>query len=283
VTLQRLGSETDPKPATAPSWLDAIVVENAHIGDRYWRVVLEAPRIAQNVRPGQFVLLSIPHPTTTLPVLPRPMAVYDCDASTGTIEVLYGVVGPGTRRLSELQSGAHMTVVGPLGKPFQVPAETTSLLLLGRGIGTCSLTLLARREAARGVDVFAVASSRHESAVIGRDLYERLGVAVHEAVDSAGTSLVAHVRSTLLARLDEAPPQLIATCGSERLAALAAELGQRWDADTQISIEAHMACGIGYCHGCAAGERGVGTESPLVCTEGPVFRLIVDSEEHSLS
>nr|WP_239081874.1 hypothetical protein [Streptomyces sp. SID9727] len=34
-----------------------------------------------------------------------------------------------------------------------------------------------------------------------------------------------------------------------------------------------MACGLGYCHGCATGTRGGPEESPLICKDGPVFRL----------
>ena len=33
-----------------------------------------------------------------------------------------------------------------------------------------------------------------------------------------------------------------------------------------------MACGLGFCHGCAAGRPGLPAETPLVCRDGPVFR-----------
>ncbi|MBO0872611.1 MAG: dihydroorotate oxidase electron transfer subunit, partial [Pseudonocardia sp.] len=59
--------------------------------------------------------------------------------------------------------------------------------------------------------------------------------------------------------------------GSERLARLAAELGGRWRASVQVCLEAHMACGLGYCHGCATSTGG--GPPRLVCRDGPVFRL----------
>ncbi|MFF5987120.1 iron-sulfur cluster-binding protein [Prauserella flavalba] len=34
-----------------------------------------------------------------------------------------------------------------------------------------------------------------------------------------------------------------------------------------------MACGLGYCRGCAAGGGDGTQEAPLVCRDGPVFRL----------
>jgi len=61
-------------------------------------------------------------------------------------------------------------------------------------------------------------------------------------------------------------------CGAGVLARLAAELGAFWGVPVQASLEAHMACGLGYCHGCAAPVRtDASVEGPLVCADGPVF------------
>jgi dihydroorotate dehydrogenase electron transfer subunit len=95
--------------------------------------------------------------------------------------------------------------------------------------------------------------------------------------DAEGTSDITHLRELLSSTLDSAPPQLILTCGSDRLAWLCRELADRWGAEVQVSLEAHMACGLGYCHGCATGTRSGPEESPLICKDGPVFRLQVSS------
>jgi dihydroorotate dehydrogenase electron transfer subunit len=57
--------------------------------------------------------------------------------------VLYGVVGSGTKRLQSFEVSEEMYVVGPLGRSSDVPDGTRSVLLIGRGIGTCSLTTVA--------------------------------------------------------------------------------------------------------------------------------------------
>jgi dihydroorotate dehydrogenase electron transfer subunit len=271
VTLQPLASEN---PARArPTCLAAPVILNHHVSDRYWRLQLEAPEIAATARAGQFVLLTASHTPAEGPSLPRPMAVYDVDRGAGVIDILYGVVGEGTSQLTTFRPGQAMTVVGPLGRPFQLPPQMDRQLLVGRGIGTCSLTLLAREQVERGVAVSAIVSGRRYDAVVGFDSFAALGIEVSAVVDADGTSDVDRVRALLLAEHDGTPPQLIATCGSERLLALCRELRARWRCEAQVSVEAHMACGLGYCHGCAAGQRGGGEESPLVCTTGPVFRM----------
>jgi dihydroorotate dehydrogenase electron transfer subunit len=271
VTIQPLAPETPAR--VVPVCLDAPVVRNQHVADRYWMLRLDAPEIATGVRAGQFLLLTASRTPADGPALPRPMAVYDVDRACGTVDVLYGVMGYGTTQLTTFRPGDLMTVVGPLGRPFEPPAGTTRLLLIGRGIGICSLTLLAREQSEGGREVTAVLSGRHRRAIIGADFCESLGLDIVQLRDDDESSDVGSVRHLLAGRHDPSPPDFLATCGSARLLALSRELGRRWRCEVQVSVEAHMACGLGYCHGCAAGEVGRHEESPLVCATGPVFRV----------
>ena len=57
---------------------------------------------------------------------------------------------------------------------------------------------------------------------------------------------------------------------------LAAELGAEWGVPVRVSLEARMACGLGYCHGCAAPVATDPTvEGPLVCVDGPVVDAVL--------
>ncbi|HEX5451096.1 MAG TPA: hypothetical protein VFW86_01790, partial [Candidatus Limnocylindrales bacterium] len=126
--------------APTPCLVEAPIVAAEQMTAEYWRLVLEAPGIASRGCPGQFAMLTIPPPGEIAPVLPRPMAIYAFDDVAGTIEIVYRIVGEGTRRLTARRSGDAMTVVGPLGRGFVLPPGARRILLLGRGIGTCSLT-----------------------------------------------------------------------------------------------------------------------------------------------
>ncbi|MQA02480.1 MAG: dihydroorotate oxidase electron transfer subunit [Streptosporangiales bacterium] len=261
-----------PAPRQAPNSVDAEVVANAHVGDRYWRLDVAAPHVAAFARPGQFVMVTVTRTVREGPVLPRPMAVYDTAPGTGIVTIVYSVAGAGTRALAGFLPGERVPVVGPLGRPFDLPADG-GVLLLGRGIGTCSLTLLARDAAAAGRRVKAVASGRHAGAVVGADHYDALGLAPVLVDDERGTSDPAALELRLRQALNGTPPQLVAACGSRRLEELGRRLADVWCADLQVAVEAHMACGLGYCHGCATGDRSAGAETPLVCKDGPVFRI----------
>jgi len=248
------------------------VLDHHHVADRYWSLRLHAPKIAETAQPGQFVMLTVAQSHENAPVLARPMAIYTSDAASGSIEVMYGVVGLGTTRLTRTIVGATITTVGPLGRGFTIHADSRQILLVGRGIGTCSLTYLAFEAARIGVRVTAVDSARTAHALIADETYRRAGVEhLIQVIDSDGTSAPNAVEATL-SQIPGFQPQQIFTCGSVRLAKLCGNLGARWDSEVQVSIEAHMACGLGYCHGCATGTAD--GESPLICKDGPVFRLV---------
>jgi dihydroorotate dehydrogenase electron transfer subunit len=273
VPLSRLPDDGPFAPSVPPPLLlDAPVADHRQVADEYWRLVLEAPEVARRTQPGQFVMLTVAAPDEPAPVLPRPMAIFGSQPEAGTIDIVYRVVGEGTNRLARSRPGDRITTVGPLGRGFVLHEGVRRILLLGRGIGTCSLTALATEACRRGVTVAAIASARHPGALIGPEDYRAVGVAdVVAVIDSDGTSAL----PALAARLEELCSEGVDeffVCGSSRLLAAAADLADRHGAGVQVSLEAHMACGLGFCHGCATGRPGLPHETPLVCADGPVFR-----------
>lgn len=275
VRLAQLRTEGDD--SEDPVLEEAAITYHENVAPNYWLLRLLAPGIASRTQPGQFAMLTIAKKHELAPVLPRPMAIYDWEESTGTIDILYGVSGFGTRLLSEWQTGETMTTLGPLGRGFMLEPQTKSLIVIGRGIGTCSLTGLAKLAASSGISVRAVVSARTRASLVGSDFYQEIGVReIIQVTDEGGTSDVAHVRSLLEETLTKESVQQIATCGSNRLLRLAAELGRSRGATVQVSLEAHMACGLGYCHGCSSGHPGLRDETPLVCRDGPVFACILE-------
>ncbi|MHB1737963.1 MAG: iron-sulfur cluster-binding protein [Actinomycetes bacterium] len=261
----------------APTWHHAVILDHRPIGDRYRFLRVHAPSIAVGTRAGQFVMITVARDNDG-PVLPRPMAVYRTDLVGGTLDVVYGVQGQGTSRLASFTPGERLLVVGPLGRGFHLSPRTSHALIIGRGVGICSLSMLASDCAARGTGTHVVLSARSREALLGAQDFRSWGIRdLIESIDTEGTSDPAHLHRHLLGQLDEQPPEQIFTCGSERLTRVCTVLGQRWGAEVQVSVEAHMACGLGYCHGCASGAPGTASESPLVCTDGPVFRWEPDT------
>jgi dihydroorotate dehydrogenase electron transfer subunit len=280
-------------PRPQPVWDDAGVLVHEPVGERYRRLVLASDTIAATAQAGQFLMITVPPSGGDTILLPRPMAIHRrrpatparpatgdrpaTAASAGTVELIYGIVGRGTRALAAMPVGGTVQLTGPLGRGFDFPAGTRSALLIGRGVGVCGVMGAAEDAAAAGIRITMVLSGRTAAQLLGRADCAQLGVRVVEATDDDGSSDLHTLAARLRADFDgttpgATAPDVVMVCGAGVLARLAAELGEHWGVPVQASLEAHMACGLGYCHGCAAPVGGdPSVEGPLVCSDGPVF------------
>jgi len=285
-------------PRPQPVWDDAEVLVHEPVGERYRRLVLASDTIAATAQAGQFLMITVPpHGGDTI-LLPRPMAIHRRRPATparpatgdrpgttavpGTIELIYGIVGRGTRALAAVPVGGTVQLTGPLGRGFEFPGGARSALLIGRGVGICGVMGAAEDAAVAGIRTTMVLSGRSAAQLLGRTDCAELGARVIEATDDDGTSDLTALGARLRDHFDgtttdKTAPDVVMVCGAGVLARLAAELGAHWGVPVQASLEAHMACGLGYCHGCAAPVRtdananGPSVEGPLVCADGPVF------------
>jgi dihydroorotate dehydrogenase electron transfer subunit len=227
---------------------------------------LAAPGIAAAVRPGQFVHVALPE--FEAHVLRRPFSVYAADPAAGTIDLVYQVVGEGTRRLSRAAEG-RLSVLGPLGRGFDVPEGASRLLLVGGGLGAAPLHLLAGVLAGDGIDI--VLGAQTATALIGLpDFTALLGPGhVHVTTDD-GSAGVQGFTTVLAERLLAAHPyDYVATCGPQPMQKAIARLAAAAGVTCDVSLERRMACGVGVCLSCVVDVTGGRARA---CVEGPVFR-----------
>jgi dihydroorotate dehydrogenase electron transfer subunit len=222
---------------------------------------LVAPRVAAKAAPGQFVMVTVPGPGF---VLRRPLSLFTVRGDR--VGLLLEARGAGSDRLTRLQVGESVDLAGPLGSAFPCDG-VASALLVGGGIGCAPLQYLADELTAAGSSVTAAFGFRDFRAAraAGAFAIERLWVASEDgSTGRRGTVL------DVLGALDVPPGTVVYACGPTPMIAAV----QRWtlaqDLSGFASLEAHMACGTGSCHGCVVDTaRG----RLRVCSEGPVFAL----------
>jgi dihydroorotate dehydrogenase electron transfer subunit len=187
--------------------------------------------------PGQFFMLEAPGR-----LLPRPMSL--CLAPPGELAFLIDPIGPGTRALCALRTGAAIHVLGPLGNGFDLDVDRP--LLVAGGIGIAPLPYLS--EALGGAPaILGFRSDRHaESATL-----------------LPGAEVVVEPR--LVTELLPEDPGDVLACGPEPM--LQAIRGLVPGA--QLAWEAPMACGYGACYGCVVEVDG---RYERLCIAGPVLR-----------
>lgn len=245
-----------------------LVVAVGEYCDGLRTITLRAPRVARRVLPGQFVHLRL---VTEGLTLRRPLSVYRADGDE--IEIIYHVVGAGTRILATRQPGdAGLDVMGPLGRPWPLPAGIQSALLVGGGVGSAPLAMLASQLRARGVSVTALVGAQTADRLVGQDAFEQCGSEVLCATDDGSRGHCGLVTEPLVELLAGQQFDVAYVCGpevmQERVAARLIGSG----VPTWVSLERRMACGVGACLSCV-----VPTVSGLkrACIDGPVF----DAEE----
>jgi dihydroorotate dehydrogenase electron transfer subunit len=264
------------QPRPAPVWDDATVLAHTAVGDRYRRLLLATGTIARTALAGTFLMITVAPSGGERILLPRPMAIHRRHPDAGTVEVIYGIAGRGTTALADVAVGDCLLVTGPLGRGFEYPPAARTALLIGRGVGVCAIMGSVEDAAAAGIEATVVLSGRTRSDLIGVADCAELGAAVITVTDHDGSSAIPALGERLTAEFRACPPAVILVCGAGVLVRLAAELGVEWGVPVQVSLEAHMACGLGYCHGCSAPVgTGAEVEGPLVCVDGPVFDAIL--------
>ncbi|MCI4659798.1 MULTISPECIES: iron-sulfur cluster-binding protein [Cryobacterium] len=266
--------EAGPRPE--PVWDEATVVSHEVVRERYRRLTLSCGTIAATALAGQFLMITVPPHGGERILLPRPMAIHRRNPLRGTIEVIYGVAGRGTTALAAVTPGQRLLVTGPLGRGFEFPAGTRRALMIGRGVGVCAVMGSVEDAEARGIRATLVASGRTRGSLIGAAECAELGARFIPVTDEEGSADLPALGALLRSEFAAGPPDVVFVCGAGVLTRLAAELGAEWGVPVQASLEAHMACGLGYCHGCAAPVRtDPAVEGPLVCVDGPVFDAAV--------
>ncbi len=131
----------------------AKIVRHQVIHPDHHLLTLQAPPIARAARPGQFVMLQVRRGLD--PLLRRPMSIHRVlPGYGGSVQILYKVVGVGTRCLSEQRPGTRLAIIGPLGNGFRIAAPRRGAasrrpVLVAGGIGIAVFPHLAQALARR--------------------------------------------------------------------------------------------------------------------------------------
>lgn len=241
----------------------AKVISNQKIKGSYWRVILHAPQVSRKALAGQFVQIKL---TQTLsPLLRRPFSLHAVSGSG--IEIIYEVLGEGTRILCAKGEGEVLDIIGPLGNGFCCRKEKNQIIIAG-GMGVAPLAFLAQKIAKYKPLVLLGAGTKRK--IICAEEFKKLGLNVRIATDDGSAGFQGRVTDLLIKLLSVKGyrPSNIYACGPQPMLKAIAGVARESQIPAQLSLEEHMACGIGACLGCV-----VETKDGLkrVCKEGPVF------------
>jgi dihydroorotate dehydrogenase electron transfer subunit len=254
----------------------ARILHNQPIGPSYYRLGLSPEEDLGPIFPGQFVMLKIGGRRDLL--LRRPFSVSGLSESglTAGIELLYKVVGKGTRALSDCKKGERLDVLGPLGNGFRIDSSHRRVYMAAGGIGVAPIRFLAQHLGRvladlSGCRVFLGGRSRAD--LICQQDFERLGLSVSLTTDDGSAGDHCLITDPLEVAVSDQRPDMICACGPTAMLSCVAGIAERHHAACQVAIETMMACGMGACLGCAVETRNKDGGYLHACTDGPVFDI----------
>lgn len=240
------------------------VFENERLSRDVYKMILAAPLVARNCLPGQFVMLRIN--VTGEPLLRRPLSIAGVSEDRERLTLIYRIVGRGTEMMKTLQSGMKIELLGPLGHGFDLSPE--KMLLVGGGIGLAPLLFVAGECCSHSVDLLAGGRCREE--LFWLELFAKQCTRITAMTDDGSLGGHGTCADALPRLLQEQQYDSILTCGPRPLMKKVAEIAATFRIPVQVSLEEHMACGLGACLTCTCDTRD--GFSRQVCKDGPVFR-----------
>ncbi|MGE5576450.1 MAG: dihydroorotate dehydrogenase electron transfer subunit [Syntrophothermus sp.] len=265
-----------------------MVRENRPLDGGVHLLALEAPEVAAEAVPGQFVHIRCSGGEDFWdPLLRRPISIYDVDVAAGRVLLLVRRAGRGTRWLNGLAPGSTVDLLGPLGRGFDLAVASSGrdsrsgtprgVFVAGGGIGVAPLVFLAKRLIALGARVEAFVGAKDAETLLGVEEFYALEALVHIATDDGSMGFHGDVVELMEKTLAEREggqanrhllPARIYACGPKPMLRRIQGSEPLKDIPCQVSLEERMGCGIGACLGCTC----LGKEGPLrVCADGPVF------------
>lgn len=244
----------------------AKVVRAERLAEGIYSMWMHAPEIAGQAVPGQFISM---YTSDSDKLLPRPISLCEIDREKGLLRVVYRVVGAGTREFSQKQVEDEIRILGPLGNGFPLDAEGKKAVLIGGGIGIPPMLQLAKELSG---DVTVVVGYRSSDTFLLEELKkaaDRVVIATEDGSIGTKGNVIDAIRA------EQVHADVIYSCGPTPMLRGVKTWGEEEQAQTWISMEEKMACGIGACLACVCQSKEKDAHSQVnnkrICKDGPVF------------
>ncbi len=249
------------------SQVKAKVIKNIEVAENYYKILISCPRTIQPLKAGQFMEIKVSD--NYEPLLRRPLSIHTVKGRD--IGFLYEIKGKGTEILSQKKPDEYLDIIGPLGNGFNPTPNTYNLspILVAGGMGVAPLVFLAERLQRRNTQVLIGAKTKNQ--LLCEKEFKKLGCEVKISTDDGSSGFqgkVTDLLKNILRTTHDARRTTIYACGPRPMLKEICRISKKYNFPAQISLEEHMACGIGACLGCVTSTT---QGFKRVCKDGPVF------------
>lgn len=227
--------------------------------------------LARQAQAGQFLCV---YTRDRSALLPRPISICEVSDDLTALRIVYRVAGLGTAEFSGYREGDPIDILGTLGNGFPIEAAAGKrVFLMGGGIGIPPMLQLAKslNSVTSRENIRIIAGYRDAQTFLAEDLgkYGKVYLATEDgSVGTRGNVCDAIQACGLTA-------DVVYACGPMPMLRAIKQYALETDIPAYLSLEEHMACGVGACLGCVVKTRETDAHSHVhnarICTDGPVF------------
>ena len=241
------------------------IIKKTQLSDDVFQLRVSAPLIAEERKPGQFVIVQLDSEFGER----IPLTIADADPREGSITLIFQVVGKTTHRLAALKEGdAIANLLGPLGRPTHIEKIGT-VVCVGGGIGVAPMHPIAQGFKQAGNKVIIIMGARNQKLLILEKEMRAIADQLIICTDDGSAGRKALVTEPLKELCQQEPkPNLIVAIGPPIMMKFCAETTRPFAVPTVVSLNTIMVVGTGMCGGCRV---TVGNETKFVCVDGPEF------------
>ena len=225
---------------------------------------IEAPLVAKKARPGQFIILRVDEKGERIP-----LTIADSNKETGTVTIIFQVVGGTTEKLNHVEEGGYIAdFVGPLGRATEIEG-LKKVAVVGGGVGSAIAYPIAKALHEAGAEVHAIVGFRTKDLVILEDEFRENSSRFVLMSDDGSAGEKGLVTDALKKLIDSGEQyDEVITIGPLVMMKFVSLLTKQYGIKTVASMNPVMIDGTGMCGGC---RLSVGGKTKFACVDGPEF------------
>ena len=247
------------------------IQEAEMLANNIYRMVVEAPRVAQHCLPGQFVIVKADEEGERIP-----LTICDYDREAGTITIVFMPIGESTKKMKELKAGdAFMDFVGPLGQPSEFCSEDIEelkkkrIVFVAGGVGTAPVYPQLKWLHEHGVAADVIVGSKTKDLLILEKEMEAVAGNLYVTTDDGSYGRSGMVTQTIKDLVAEGKKyDLCIAIGPMIMMKFVCLLSKELEIPTVVSLNPIMVDGTGMCGACRV---TVGGKVKFACVDGPEF------------
>jgi ferredoxin--NADP+ reductase len=241
------------------------ILAKRQLSENVFQMRIQAPLVATERKPGQFVLISLDEEYGER----IPLTIADADVAEGSITIIFQKVGMTTMKLAEMAVGDQLAaVLGPLGRPTHIE-KLGRVVCVGGGIGVAPMHPIAKAFKAAGNHLTCIIGARNRELVILEDELRAFADELIVCTDDGSAGRKALVTEPLKELCEAQPkPDLAVAIGPPIMMKFCTETVRPLGVPIVVSLNTIMVDGTGMCGGCRV---TVGGETKFVCVDGPEF------------